>query len=150
MKCWDQNWWTEAPSVRGASANTQLLLLPAANKVPVESSCRYKDSLVLQTDYPGNASSHVLYSITRVKLLQKQNGAQRIASFPFFMNKMSSISGFLLRSVFSMNVSVTFQDLETHRITVIRAHKPKKEMQHHELHVERVSLWCELCTPVVL
>lgn len=56
--CPERNWWRTAHSFHLYCAKSQLLLWSAPNKVPAESSQRFRDSLLHYTEHPEKDSSH--------------------------------------------------------------------------------------------
>lgn len=70
-KCQKHNWSRKASRVLVYGAENRILHSAALDKVPLESGCRFRNSLLRQTEHPERASWHVSAQNNKGKFVRK-------------------------------------------------------------------------------
>lgn len=91
----------EGSHFQSDGAKSQLLLLSAPSEVPWESSCRFWDSLLYHTEYPGTLAHMFPDKIKRAHHLQLNHFAQQNAFIQSSMDNMRSDADFIRPTVLS-------------------------------------------------
>lgn len=117
----------EDPSISADDAKCQFLLPPASKKVPEESSCRFRGSLLHNAENSGEYSSHVPVQEKRAHESQVQDYARPVSFSQPYVDSMSFDSLFYVGLFFLINVPFSLRICKQSKQPYLREGKSMRD-----------------------